>query len=139
MDIGQVQLERALTKAIEMADGAVACHLMSLDDESLSLLKDPRAAGQASVTVWMALSERLGYPPRSLPSEVLRTFIESLQSERGLEAQRRSGGSGFYEPRCAAVMVGYLRGGREGLALAQKQFPILGDYEQDRFSSQSVD
>jgi hypothetical protein len=139
MESEQVRLERSIGKLVESADGAVACHLMRLDDESLASLQDPKVAGGAALAFWLAMSDRLGYMPRSVGSEVLVTFIQLLENERALEAQRRSGGSGFYGPSLAAAMAGYLRGGKEGLATAMKEFPVLNDYEKDRFSESTLD
>ena len=63
----------------------------------------------------------------------------SLETERGLEAQRRAGGGGFYAPSLAGAMAGYLRNGREGLERALEQFPVLSDYSKDRFSETILD
>ena len=133
-DAAQAAVEKALERLIANADGAVSCHLMGLEDADLLLLKDPMRAAEATVAVWMAMGERLGYPPRTMAPEVLETFVELLETERGLEAQRRSGGGGFYPPSLAAAMAGFLRNGREGLDQALEQFPALNDYERDRFS-----
>lgn len=135
----QLRLERALNTIIGKADGAVACHLRALDDETLRLLQEPKLAGNAAIVLYMALSDRLGYPAQAVTSEVLETFIELLETERNLEVARREGGGGFYAPSLAGAMVGYLRGGKEGLAQALELFPVLSDHEQERRNERSVD